>query len=129
MEWDLVYKELKKRNLLVLLILSAISYFLLSSELTFGVLAGGVVVIINFHIFQHILVKAFSSEKRTRIKQVLLIIKSLGRLIVGGALLYLLIVSYRVHPVGLAIGFSTVFISIFSFGISNAIKLMMREAS
>jgi len=129
MEWDQVYRELKKRNWITLLILSAASYFFFSSALTFGVIVGGFTVIINFNLFQNTLRKAFSPGNDSPGKKSLLIIKGFLRLIAIGVVLYFLVVSLWVHPVGLAIGLSTVVISILSFGVSNATKLMTREAS
>jgi hypothetical protein len=126
MDWDEVYFELKKRNWITLLVLSSISYFLFSSALTLGVIAGGLIVIINFSLFQHTLRKAFSSENHGKVKKSIILIKGFLRLLAMGIVLYLLIVTLCVHPIGLAFGLSTVVISIVSFGITNAAKLMIR---
>lgn len=126
MDWDEVYFELKKRNWITLLVLSSASYFLFSSALTFGVIAGGFMVIINFSVFQHILCKAFSPENNNKAKKSKIFIKGFLRLLAMGIVLYFLIVSLCVHPIGLVIGLSTVVISIISFGISNAAKQMSR---
>jgi hypothetical protein len=125
-DWDQVYKELSRRNWITLFVLSAVSYFFFSSALTFGIIAGGFTVIINLHFFQKTIRGAFSIEKEGTIRKSALLIKGFLRLTALGVVLYLLVVSLGVHPVGLAIGFSTVVISILSLGISNATKLMMR---
>ena len=126
MDWDQVYFELKKRNWITLLILSSASYFLFSSALTFGVIAGGFMGIINFSLFQNSLRKAFSPENNNKAKKSKILIKGFLRLLALGIVLYFLIVTLCVHPIGLAFGLSTVVISIISFGISNAAKLMTR---
>ncbi len=126
MDWDEVYSEIKKRNWITLLVLSSASYFLFSSALTFGVIAGGFIVIMNFSLFQHTLNKAFSPENKNKAKKSKILIKGFLRLLALGILLYFLIVTLSVHPIGLAFGLSTVVISIVSFGISNAAKLMTR---
>ena len=126
MDWDEVYSELKKRNWITLLVMSSASYFLFSSALTFGVIAGGFMVIINFSLFQHTLRQAFSPENHSKAKKSIILIKGFLRLLAMGIVLYLLIVTLRVHPIGLAVGLSTVVISIVSFGITNAAKLVTR---
>lgn len=128
MEWDQVYRELEKRNWITLLILSAVGYFFFSPALTFGVIVGGFTVILNFRLFQNTLRKAFLPENNSPGNKPLLMIKGFLRLIAVGVVLYILVVSLWVNPVGLAIGLSTVVISILSFGISNATKIMTREA-
>lgn len=129
MDWDQVYKELKKRNWIILFILSSGSYFFFSSALTFGIIAGGFTAIVNLHFFQNTIRGAFSTENEGNIRKSLLLIKVFLRLIALGVVLYFLVVSLWVHPVGLAIGLSTVVISILSFGISSATKQMTREAA
>ena len=126
MDWDQVYKELTKRNWITLLILSSVSYFFFSSALTFGVIAGGFTVIINLHFFQNTIREAFSTGNEVPIRKSLLLIKGFLRLTALGIVLYFFVVYLWVDPIGLAIGLSTVVISILSFGISTATKQMTR---
>ena len=126
MDWDQVYKELIKRNWITLLILSSVSYFFFSSALTFGVIAGGFTVIINLHFFQNTIRGAFSIGNEVSIRKSLLLIKGFLRLTALGIFLYFFVVYLWVDPIGLAIGLSTVVISILSFGISNATKQTTR---
>ena len=126
MDWDQVYKVLTKRNWITLLILSSVSYFFFSSALTFGVIAGGFTVIINLHFFQNTIREAFSTGNEVPIRKSLLLIKGFLRLTALGIVLYFFVVYLWVDPIGLAIGLSTVVISILSFGISTATKQMTR---
>lgn len=122
MDWDVIYQDLRKRNWIILLILSSMSYFLMSHYLTVGVILGGLIIIANFNIFQHTISRVFlplGLKKKTKIA---IIVKYYLRLLALGIILYVLITRGWVDPIGLAIGLSTVVISIVSFGISAARK-------
>jgi hypothetical protein len=121
-ERDLTFREINRRNWIILLILSSISYFVTGHGTTLGVILGGMVVITNFGILQSTIRKAFPGDESTRIRKGLLIAKSFFRLSVLGVIIYLLITRGMVDPVGLAIGLSTVVFSIVSFGVGRALR-------
>lgn len=129
MNWETVYQDLKARNWIILFILSSFSYFFLSPTQTFGTILGGIIIIINFQVFQHSISKAFSPDTVLRSRKARIILKYYFRLLVLGVILFILIGEGLVDPIGLAIGFSTVVISIVSFGITMAIKKVAKEAS
>ena len=127
-DWEKVYGDLRKLNWLIVLIMASISYFLMSASLTLGVILGGLIIIANFSVFQHTVRAAFSSEGRMKLTKKSIIVKYYLRLLVLGTIIYTLIKYGRVDPVGLAVGLSTVVISIVILGISRALKTISGEA-
>jgi len=129
MDWEIIYEELKARNWVILLILSSLSYFVLSPAQTLGTILGGLLIIANFKLLQHTIRKAFSSDGRFNAGKVSIIAKYYLRLLVLGIIIFVLIDKGWVDPIGLAIGLSTVVISISVLGISMAKKILKEEAS
>ena len=129
MDWEKTYKDISKRNWIILLILSTASFFLMSRLLTTGIIAGGLIIIFNFDLLQHTVRRAFPSNEGLKSNKVFLIGKSYFRLLALGIIIYLLIKLGMVDPIGLTIGLSTVVFSIISFGISCALKTPNREAT
>ena len=127
MDWHLVYEDLKKRNWMILLVLSSISYFSMSNMLTLGIIVGGLIIIANFKLFQHTICSAFSSDGVMKRKKISIIAKYYIRLIALGIVIYFLIKKGWVDPIGLAIGLSIVVISIVTFGITRLLKKSTRE--
>jgi len=129
MDWDKIYRELKKLNWLILLILSSISYFLMSHSLTLGIILGGLVIMTNFHVFQHTIRRTFSPQGVMQTAKISIIAKYYFRLLALGIIIYILITQGWVDPVGLALGLSTVVISIVSLGVRRALKTRTGEAT
>ena len=129
MDWDKIYRELKRLNWLILLILSLISYFLMSHSLTLGIILGGLVIMTNFHVFQHTIRRAFSPQGIMQAAKISIIAKYYFRLLALGIIIYILITRGWVDPVGLALGLSTVVISIVSLGVRRAWKTRTGEAT
>ncbi|MGD8984689.1 MAG: ATP synthase subunit I [Desulfobacteraceae bacterium] len=129
MDWEKAYKELKKLNWVSLLIMSLISYFLLSSSFTLGIILGGFIIIANFKVLQHTIRRGFSAQGVMNASKFFIIVKYYLRLLALGAVICYVIKRGWVDPVGLAVGLSTVFISIVSFGIRTALKTVNGEAT
>lgn len=129
MNWDVVYKDLKFWNWITLLILSLFSYFLLSPGKTLGTIIGGLLIITNFNIFQHSICKIFKKADCIRINKASIIFKYYIRLITLGFIIFLLLMEEWIDPVGLALGLSTLVISITILGIGMALKIKNKEAS
>jgi len=127
MEWKKVYRDLNRLNLLFLLILGFASHFLLSHAHTLGIISGGLIIMANFHVFQHTIRSAFSPEGAMKNKKKAIIAKFYLRLLGLGIIMYVLITREWVDPIGLTIGLSTVVISIVSFGIIRALKTKTGE--
>jgi uncharacterized membrane protein len=128
-EWEKVYRDLKKRNWIILLLLSTISTFLMNHTVTLGVILGGLIIIANFSVLQHTIRRAFPSEKVVKTKKSILIIKGYFRLLALGVVIYFTLKWDMVDPIGLTVGLSTVVFSIVSLGISRAFKILTGEAT
>ena len=122
MEWKKVYRDLCKLNLLFLLISGFASHFLLSHAHTMGVILGGLMIMANFHIFQHTIQSAFSPEGVMKNVKKAVLAKFVFRLLGLGIVMYILITPGWVDPIGLTIGLSIVVISIVTYGIIRALK-------
>ena len=129
MDWEKTYKELKKLNWFSLLIMSLISYCLLSSSFTLGIILGGFIIIANFRVLQHTIRSGFSSQGVMNASKFIIVVKYYLRLLALGVVICYLIKRGWVDPVGLAVGLSTVVISIVSFGIRTAFKSVIGEAT
>jgi hypothetical protein len=75
MDWETVYRDLKKRNWIILLGLSSISALFMDHHVTLGVILGGLIIILNFNVLQHTIRRAFPTEKVVKSKKSVLIIK------------------------------------------------------
>jgi len=128
MDWRILYHEIKMLNWLILLALSVASYFLMSPAWTLGVILGGFVIIVNFSMLQHTVRQAFSRDGNMIRGKAAIIAKYYLRLVGLGIVIYLLITRGWVDPVGLAVGLSTVVLSIVVMGIHMALKTRTREA-
>ena len=120
MDWEKIYTVLLRRNWMTPLILSSFSYFFFSGALTLGVILGGFLVMVNFDVMQQTIRRAFPLTGSEKGGKTALIAKSYLRLLVLSALIFGLLKSGLVDPVGLAFGLSTVVISIVSLGIGRA---------
>jgi hypothetical protein len=128
MEWKTIYEEIRVKNWIVLLILSSAGYFLLSPSQTFGIIMGGLLIIANFKVFQRSIQRAFSPDGLLKKSNISIIIRYYVRLLVLGAIIAILIGKRWADPIGLAIGLSTVVISISAMGIRMAMKIFAEEA-
>ncbi len=128
MEWKIIYEEIRVKNWIVLLILSSAGYFFLSPGQAFGIIMGGLLIIANFKVFQRSIQKAFSPDGLLKKSNISIIIRYYVRLLVLGAIIAILIGKGWADPIGLAIGLSTLVISISAMGIRMAIKVFAEEA-
>lgn len=128
MDWEKTYGDLRVLNWFSLLIMSLISFFFMSQSLTLGIILGGLIVIANFWVFQRSIRRGFLSEGTMRTTSFFVVIKYFLRLSVLAIIIALLVRSRWIDPVGLALGLSTVVISIVSFGIKSALRSVMGEA-
>lgn len=129
MDWEIIYGDLKVKSWLVLLVLSSLSYFLMSPAWTTGIITGGFLVIANFGIFQNILRKAFNSESQLKARKAAIFFNFYFRLLFLSLIIILLLKQRWINPIGLTIGISTVVIAIAFLAISMALKTKSKEIS
>lgn len=128
MDWEKTYGDLRMLNWFSLLIMSLISFFFMSRSLTLGIILGGFIVIVNFWVFQRSIRRGFRSEGTMRTTSFLVVTKFFLRLSVLAIIIALSVKCRWIDPVGLALGLSTVVISIVSFGIRRALRSVRGEA-
>lgn len=128
-DWEETYKDLKRRNWVILLLLGSLSAVIMDHAFTLGIILGGIIAILNFDVLQRIISGAFSGEHPKRPKKMLSIGIFYLRFILIGIIIFFLIRRSWLDPIGLTIGLSIVVIGIVSFGISNAFKARRGEAT
>jgi hypothetical protein len=125
--FEISLKALQNQNWITLFIMSSTSFIFMSSAFTLGVILGGLIIIANFSVLQHTVLRAFSSDGAMQAKKVSIIAKYYLRLAVLVILIYILIKHKWVHPVGLTVGLSIVVFSIICLGIHIMWKIHSRE--
>jgi hypothetical protein len=128
MDWEKLAKAIRRQNWIILLLLAFASYLLMRPAFTLGVILGGLMIIANFNVLQRTVRRSFGTDGRMAGNPFGIVGKYYLRLLVMGAMIYLLISRFGVDPVGLVVGLSIVVISIVQFGIRAAWKLSSGEA-
>jgi hypothetical protein len=123
MDWKTLYRELRVLNWVILLILSSASFAFWGRSQGVGVFVGGLIIIANFGILQHTISRAFALGGNMKKGKASIITKYYFRLLGLGVVLYLLVAQGRVDPVGMAVGLSTISLSIVIVGIQKAIRI------
>ncbi len=118
-------------NWLILLVGGMIGLILTPVKFAMGIILGGLIVAINFHLLKQTLKKMFHpdivSEKGQSIVGNVLV-KYYIRFAVSGTLIFLLISKHIVHPVGLLAGLSVVVASVFLATALELKRIFFKEA-
>jgi hypothetical protein len=91
-----------------------------------GVIAGGLIVTINFHLLARTLKSAFTPPHLSSYNVVLA--KYYARLVASGFLIFYLISRHHVHPLGLTMGLSVVVVSILMATGREIMSIIFKEA-
>jgi hypothetical protein len=121
-----ILKLISHANWFLLIFASAIGFINFSTEIGVGILAGGLIVTVNFHLLAKTLKKAFTPPHIASVKGV--IFKYYIRFIITGILIYGLMVSKLVDPFGLIAGLSVVVASMFIATLNELRQILMKEA-
>ena len=121
-------QDIKTFNWIILFILGALSGVFMEVQFTLGVILGGLIIIANFSLLHHTMRSAFSDQSTMKGKKMVLVVKFYFRLAIMGLIIYILITSGWVNPLGLTVGLSIVVLSILNFGIRAAFRTSSREA-
>ena len=127
MEWKNLYRDLRRMNWLILLLLASASCFVMSPSFTAGIIIGGLMVIVNFHVLQHIIRKGFLPDGSRKKAKGSVIIMYYLRLAAMGTLTYFFLAQKWIDPVGLIVGLSIVVIGIVGIGIQMIRKTFSKE--
>lgn len=120
-----------KANWLILIVGGAVGAILTPFKVALGIILGGLIVAVNFHLLKKTLSKMFDpqvvSEKgRSVIGNVM--VKYYIRFAVSAGIIFLLISQRVVHPVGLLLGLSVVVASVFAATALELKRILFKEA-
>jgi hypothetical protein len=101
-------------------------FVIFSRSVALGILFGGLLVTINFHLLAKTLKKALTPPHLA--SHNLVLAKYYLRFLASGFIIFLLIAGHIVHPVGLVIGLSIVVFSIILATLCEVKKLIFKEA-
>lgn len=109
-------------NVVLFLALSLIAWFFWAPAVVRGIICGGIIVTLNFHLMARTLRKALTPPHIASINSVLA--KYYVRFIVSGVIIFLLISRQLVDPLGLIVGLSVVVASIMLATLREVTKLI-----
>jgi hypothetical protein len=121
-----ILKFVTRSNWILFLAASILGFILLPVDFAKGVLFGGLLVTVNFHLLAGTLRKALTPPHLS--SHNLVIAKYFLRFIVSGFIIFVLIAGKFVNPVGLVIGLSVVVFSIMLATLCEITKLIFKEA-
>jgi hypothetical protein len=127
-------RHLKAANWLILAVLVIIGYFWQGGEFALGVLAGGLVAVINFHLLHQALRGLFERaqalpESAAGQAKAFFAVRQILRFFALLEIIYLLVSSGWVNIFGLVLGLSTVVLTLILAAINEIIKLKKKEAN
>ena len=111
----------------ILLAAAGVAGFLLTPpDITRGIICGGLIVTVNFHLLYRTLKRALRPHHL--ISHNVILAKYYVRFIISGLIIYVLISRQMVHPLGLFVGLSVVVVSILLATIMEFRNLFLKEA-
>ena len=113
-------------NWILFSIVSIAGFLITTPNFAKGIIFGGLIVTINFHMLYRTLKKAFRPPHLASHNVILA--KYYLRFIVSGFIIFVLISNHYVNPIGLFIGLSVVVASIMLATICEVKKLFFKEA-
>ena len=113
-------------NWVLLLVVTVLGFVNFSLQMGLGILAGGLVVTVNFHLLAKTLRKALTPPHMASVKAVLF--KYYIRFVITAVIIYFLMAIPQVDPVGLIIGSSIVVASMMCATLNELRQFIMKEA-
>jgi hypothetical protein len=126
-----VVEMVTKCNWLLLVLVAMVTVMTTSMSFYMGVVAGGLIVAVNFHLLKRTIEKDIRPEtvmEKGRSLTGRVLIKYYIRFAVSGILIFLLISNHIVHPLGLLTGLSVVVASVFVVTVLVVTRLYFKEA-
>lgn len=114
-------------NWLLLGAAAIIGFFGFSAKVGLGIVSGGLIVSINFHLLSKTLQKALAPPAIASIKSVLF--KYYIRFMITALIIYILMTTHKVDPIGLIAGLSIVVASMIFATLNELRQLITKEAS
>ncbi|UCD33274.1 MAG: ATP synthase subunit I [Desulfobacterales bacterium] len=116
-----------RTNWILFSVASIIGLVVSPPDFASGIVFGGLIVTLNFHLLYRTLKKAFRPSHLVSHNVVLA--KYYIRFIISGFIIFVLISGHYVDPLGLFIGLSIVVVSIILATMSELTKLIFKEAT
>ena len=121
-----ILRFVTRSNWILLLATATAALLCLPFEFALGVMAGGLIVTINFHLLARTLKKALTPPHLASHQGI--IAKYYLRFIASGLIIFFLIAGNCIDPLGLFVGLSVVVASIFGATALELTKLIFKEA-
>lgn len=115
-----------RANWVVFAAVSIGGFLLASADMLWGILFGGLIVTVNFHLLSRTLNKSLVPSNLSSHNVILA--KYYVRFILSGFIIFILISGHYVHPLGLFIGLSVVVASIMLATLRELKNLFFKEA-
>ena len=113
-------------NWILLGLATVAGFLLMPPAFARGIVFGGLIVTVNFHLLSRTLKKAFQPPRIAPVNAILA--KYYIRFIISGIIIFFLIKNQYVNPLGLVVGLSVVVASMFLATILEVKKLILKEA-
>ncbi|MBU8849131.1 MAG: ATP synthase subunit I [Desulfobacterales bacterium] len=120
-----------KTNWLILLFGGMIGLMMTPVKFATGIILGGLIVAINFHLLKNTLKTMIQAEvvlERGRSVMGNILVKYYLRFAISAGIIFVLISKHIVHPLGLLAGLSVVVASIFMVTVIELSRLLFKEA-
>ena len=121
-----IVKFVTRTNWILFIFSSITGFALLPFDFACGIIFGGLIVTVNFHLLHRTLKKAFRPPHLASLRVILT--KYYIRFLVSGLIIFILISGHYVDPLGLFIGLSVVVISIMLATMCELTKQIFKEA-
>ncbi len=119
-------KFVTRANWVLFFIAGLTGLFFMPPDFTMGIICGGLIVTINFHLLYRTLKKAFRPPHLASTRVILG--KYYIRFIASGIIIFILISEHFVNPLGLFVGLSVVVMSITIATVRELTKYIFKEA-
>ena len=119
-------KFVTRANWVLFFIAGLTGLFFMPPDFAMGIICGGLIVTINFHLLYRTLKKAFRPPHLASTRVILG--KYYMRFIASGIIIFILISDHFVNPLGLFIGLSVVVMSITIATVRELTKYIFKEA-
>lgn len=113
-------------NWLLFVSVSIAGFLVMDPAFARGIVFGGLIVTVNFHLLYRTLKKAFTPSRLTSHNVILA--KYYLRFLISGLIIFFLISNHYVHPLGLFVGLSVVVVSIMLATVFEFKNLFFKEA-
>jgi len=121
-----ILKFVTMTNWILFCFASIAGLIIASPKFAMGILSGGLIVTINFHLLYRTLKKALTPPHIASHNVILA--KYYARFMISGFIIFILISGHYVHPIGLFVGLSVVVASIILATMLELTKLIFKEA-